>query len=340
MSLTPEPGPVSRKRGERRLSSACKGSDSFRTANPEFGASFTYFLSEVPKTAADQRREREKEQREAGEDASFPGYDLLREEAAENAPRVLLLVRNSDGDAVRWIEGPAREGLQRVSWDLRHAAPDPIDLSTPGFSPPWAGDPQGPLAAPGEYTVELMLLADGSMQSLADPQAFTVRAVPNLPGNTDFVAVAAFQVDAAELVRRASNAGAQIGETREKLRFMRAALIQTPGADPALFGRLEELGRALDGLQTRLFGDRIRGRLNEPGEPSIFNRIGGVYFNLTSTRQMPTPTQRESMELGRVAFEEFSDDLAALLDGDLAQFETDLEAAGAPWTPGRRGAVQ
>jgi len=316
-----------------------RGSDSFRTANPEFGASFTYFLSEVPKTAADQRREREQEQRDAGEDAPFPGYDLLREEAAENAPRVLLLVRNADGDPVRWIEGPAREGLQRVSWNLRYSPPDPIDLSTPGFSPPWAGASQGPLAAPGEYSVELMLLADGSMQSLAEPQAFTVKAVPNVPGNPDFVAVAAFQVEAAELVRRAGNASSQLGEIREKLRFMRAALVETPAADPTLFGRLDELSRAVDGLRTRLFGDRIRGQLNEPGEPSIFGRIG-VYYNIISTRQMPTATQRESMELGRAAFEQLSEDLAALVGGDLAQLEADLEAAGAPWTPGRRGAVQ
>lgn len=313
-----------------------RGSDSFRTANPDFGASFTYFLSEVPKTAAEQRRERESELREAGEDAPFPGYDLLREEAAENAPRVLLLVRDAGGDPVRWIEGPAHEGLQHVNWDLRHPAPDPIDLSTPAFRPPWAGAPRGPLAAPGEYSVELMLLANGAMQSLGEPQRFMVNAVPNVPGNPNFAAVVAFQRQAAALSRRAANAGRQIGETREKLRFMRAALIETPAADPALFARMDELGRALDGLQTRLFGDNIRGRLNEPGVPSIAGRIRRVYGNATSTRQMPTATQREDLHLGAQGLQSFEGDLATLLDDDLAQLEADLEVAGAPWTPGRR----
>jgi photosystem II stability/assembly factor-like uncharacterized protein len=312
------------------------GSDSFKTPNPDFGASFRYFLSEVPKTAAQARREREAGQRERGEDAVFPGYDLLREEAAENAPRTLLLVRNAAGAPIRWIEGPARAGLHEVSWDLRHPAPDPIDLSTPGFQPPWAGDPIGPLAAPGEYSVELMLLAGGSMQSLAPAQTFAVKPVPNLPGNPDFGAIAAFQAQVTELRRRTATVGAQMGAARNELRFMRAALVETPGADAALFGRVEAAGRALDTLGERLFGDRIRGGLNEPSEPSIAGRIGRVYGNTVSTRQMPTATQRESLHLGAQGLAAIEADVAALLNGEMVELQTDLAEAGAPYVPGRR----
>jgi hypothetical protein len=185
--------------------------------------------------------------------------------------------------------------------------------------------------------VELMLLANGTAQSLAPAQTFAVKPVANVPGNPDFGAVTAFQAEAAELARQTNNAGAQIGETREKLRFMRAALVETPAADPAMFGRLDALGRVLDDLQARLYGDRIRGRLNEPGPPSIAGRIGRVYGSVVSTRQLPTATQRESLALGRTELEVFLDDLATVLEDDLVQLEADLEAAGAPWTPGRRG---
>ena len=313
------------------------GSDSFKTPNPDFGVAFTYFLSEVPKTAAEQRRDREAAARETGDDAPFPGYDLLREEAAESSPRALLLVRDSSGSPVRWIEGPARAGVHRVNWDLRHPAPNPIDLSVPGFQPPWAGSPVGPLAAPGTYSVELMLVAGGEAQALAEPQMFEVRPVPNIPGQPDFNAIAAFQSEVAEARRQVAAAGAQIGEARNKLRFMRAALLETPDADASLFGRLDGLERSLTALQTRLFGDPIRGQLNEPGEPSIAGRIGRVYGNVTSTRFPATATQQQSYEIGLAAFETFRGDLDAVLDGDVAQLEADLEAAGAPYTPGRRG---
>jgi photosystem II stability/assembly factor-like uncharacterized protein len=313
------------------------GTDAFKTPNPPHGAWFTYYLSDVPKTATQERRDRERELRAEGADASFPGYDLLREEALEQSPRILVLVRDAAGAPVRWIEGPAAEGLHRVAWDLRYPAPDAIDLSVPGFVPPWAGDPVGPLAGPGAYTAELMMLANGRMQSLSAPQPFDVKPVENLPGNPDFGAVVAFQAEAAELMRRGAIAGEQLGEVREKIRYMQAALVETPAADPALFGRLEEVGRAVDALSTRLFGDRIRGRLNEPGVPSAFGRIRRVYGNVISVRQLPTATQRESLDLGADGLASIEADLRALIDTDVSALETDLEAAGAPYTPGRQG---
>jgi len=49
----------------------------------------------------------------------------------------------------------------------------------------------------------------------------------------------------------------------------------------------------------------------------------------------PTKTQRESYQ---IASEEFAGELAklrALIDVDLRSLERALDAAGAPWTPGR-----
>jgi len=47
-------------------------------------------------------------------------------------------------------------------------------------------------------------------------------------------------------------------------------------------------------------------------------------------------TARRSLELGRAGFAVLAEELRTLLEGDLARLEQDLEAAGAPWTPGRR----
>ncbi len=51
---------------------------------------------------------------------------------------------------------------------------------------------------------------------------------------------------------------------------------------------------------------------------------------------MPTATARRSLDLGREGFTVLSAELRALLEDDLVRLEEDLEAAGAPWTPGRR----
>ncbi len=311
------------------------GSTDYTASNPPFGATFTYYLGETPSTEREARRAAEKELRERGENVPFPGWDRLRREAVEGAPRVLLVVRDDQGQPVRWVEGPVKEGLHRVTWDLRLPPPDPVDLSTPGFVPPWAGSPQGPLVSPGRYSAELLLLSSAGVRTMGTAQAFDVKPVPTAPAGTDFEAVAAFQQEASALMRRVASAGEEIGQLRDRLRHMRAALVETPRADPALFARLDAFGATLEGLRTRLSGDLIRGQLNESSAPSIRGRVGRVTRHW-NTRQTPTATHRRNLEIARDDFGDLSRELSALIENDLSRLESDLEAAGAPWTPGRR----
>jgi photosystem II stability/assembly factor-like uncharacterized protein len=312
------------------------GSTAYVGENPPYGATFTYWLAETPQSAADRREESDEAIRARGDDVPFPGYDALRAEAIESGAKVLLMVSDASGEPVRWVEGPARAGLHRVTWDLRRPAPDPVDLSVPGFVPPWASDPQGPFAGPGSYTVEMVLVTSDGVRTLGEAQGFEVKPVPTAPAGTDFAAVVAFQESASELMRRIGGAGEEMGRVQNRLRHMRAALVETPRADPALFGRMDQLGRQLADVQLRLWGDNARGRLSESSVPSISGRVGRVIGGHWDTRQPPTETMRTNIELASADFEEVLRELVTLIEGDLVRLEEDLAAAGAPWTPGRR----
>ena len=313
-----------------------QGSTDYTAPNPPFGATFTYYLADAPETEREARHNMERQLRESGEDVPFPGYDQLRREALEGNPKVLLRVSDDRGQPVRWVEGPAKTGLHRISWDLRRPAPDPVEFPAGGFVPPWAGPSLGTLAAPGSYQVELFLLSRAGLQSLGTPQEFTVKPVPTAPADTDFDVVVAFQLEASELMRRVAGAGEELGNARERLRYMRAALVETPNADPELFTRMDELTAALAELQMQLNGDPARGQLREASVPSISNRVGRVIGGHWDTRQMPTATHRRNLEIASDDFAVLRGELTAFIETDLAQLESDLEAAGAPWTPGRR----
>jgi hypothetical protein len=247
----------------------------------------------------------------------------------------LLLVRDGNGDPVRWIEGAAGKGLHRISWDLRYPPSAPISLSEPEFVPPWAGGSQGPLAAPGKYTVELLLMHKGTFQELGTKQEFEVKPVPTAAEGTDFKAVAEFQQQTNELSRQVSILNREIGQAQDRFRYMRAALVKTPKADPELFSRLNELRVELSGLRSRLSGDRIRQQMNEATSPSISSRIGQVVYGHWNTRQTPTATHKRLLETAADDLEVFRRELTAFFN-DLAKYEAALEAAGAPWTPGRK----
>lgn len=312
-----------------------KGSDDFTTENPKHGALLTYYLKEAPTTSKEARQANEKTLRDKGSDIPFPGFDRLREEAIENGPKVLLVISDAAGRKIRWIEGPAKAGLHRVNWDLRGPSPDPVDLNPPGFRPPWAGSPIGPLAAPGRYTAELMVVSANGVHRVGATQSFNVKPVPTAPSGTDFAVVASFQQQTSELQRQVAAAEAKIRDVREQLRHMRAALLQAPRANPELFARMDSVAKAFAGLSLRLSGDPARQSLNESDTPSIGSRVGEVIGGHWETRQMPTATQRRDIEIAGGALATLTRDLDALIEGDLARLKTDLEAAGAPWTPGR-----
>lgn len=311
-----------------------QGSSSYRGENPPFGALFTYYLPENLTTSKAKRQQTEKELREQSEDVPFPGWETLQAEATEGSPQVLLLVKTESGEPVRWLKGKTKKGLHRVNWDLRWPAPNPIRLSKPAFQPPWAGDPIGPLVIPGQYSVELFIVQNGKMTAQGTPQTFTVKPVSNLSDEPDYEALADYQQATLKLRRGLSGASRQLSEARDRLRFLEAALRQTPGATAEHFAQWQELQEAVASLRRRLSGDPQRQSLNEARSPSINSRAYNA-TNQWSTRQAPTKTYQESVAIATREFGQFQEELQQLLE-KLAAYETSLKAAGAPYTPGRR----
>lgn len=312
------------------------GTDDFTAPNPPMGALITYHLREKPTTARERRQGAERALSDAAKDVPFPGFDQLRNEAIETSPQLRIRISDASGQPVRWIVAPADAGLHRVSWDLRGPPPDPVDLRSGGFRAPWESPPQGPLVAPGSYTAELFIISAAGSRRLGAAQRFEVKPVPNALPGTDYRAVAAFQKESSELMRRIYAVGAEVDRVRDRLRQLRAATEEAPRADPALLVRMDSLTRSLMALDLRLRGDPARQRLNESSVPSIQGLVGAVIGGHWETRQAPTGTQRRAIERATSEFAAVSRAIAQLIEGELAKIEADLEAAGAPWTPGRR----
>jgi photosystem II stability/assembly factor-like uncharacterized protein len=311
------------------------GSDAYAAPNPEFGATFTVLVPELPSTSGETREAAERELREQGRDVPFPGYETLRAEGDEAGPKVMVRVSDADGTPIRWVEVPARQGVQRVTWDLRHPAPDPISFATSSFRPPWVSEPAGPLAAPGAYSAQLVVISTEGAHEVGPSQSFQVKPVRTAPAGTDFQAVADFQYRTSELQRRIGIAASELGQASERIRYMRAALVKTPGADAGLHGELDALQARINAFRLRLQGDRVRQSLDQSTSPSISGRAG-VAAGSWGTRQEPTATQRENLELAEEDFGILQGELSRFLTEDVMRVEEALAEAGAPWTPGRR----
>ena len=75
----------------------------------------------------------------------------------------------------------AKKGIQRFHWNLRYTAQTPINLNTPSFYNPFAGNDEGTLVAPGTLYCRNECLKQWPIAIInIDPVSFEVKALNNV----------------------------------------------------------------------------------------------------------------------------------------------------------------
>jgi photosystem II stability/assembly factor-like uncharacterized protein len=311
--------------------------DAFYSAeNPPYGAVFTAYMKEKIKTKKEKRQEAEKDAAKKNETVPYPSHDALRAEAQEAKPEVYFVVYDESGAPIRRVNGSTDSGFQRVAWDLRYPASQVKEKSDDGEEDfPDAAD-QGPLVVSGSYSVRMFDKVDGVVTELGGPQSFKVGtegASGMSPANR--MDQEQFLRKVTRLYRAVSGALHTSEEVQSRLKQIREALRETPAVE-------KELGSVADGIEQRdreilraLRGDVEVARRSEPVASSIHDRVNSVLEGERFSLAKPTQSHVDSYG---IAAEEFRDQLAklhTLVEVDLDKLEKDMEAAGAPWTPGR-----
>jgi hypothetical protein len=316
---------------------AFQGGAFYTADNPPFGATFTYYLKEEIKTQKQTRHDAEKEAARKGGPPPYPPADRLRAEEEEEAPAILLTIADGSGHPVRTLTGPVAKGFHRVSWNLRRPAaslprPRPREVDEDLFFE----EPSGPLGVPGVYHISLAKRVGGVVTPLTGPREFTIVPDPaSAPDTSDRLALAEFQQQVARLERAVSGALEAANALSGRLEQVKRALDQTPSAKEAWKQEVRALERRNRDILRALRGDAILRARNENTPVSIVERVQEIVNDERLSLARPTTTQRESY---KIASREFSQELAklrTLIDVDLRQLEKDLDAVGAPWTPGR-----
>lgn len=312
---------------------ASQGHAYYTGENPAYGATIMVHVKEGLQTAKAKRLEQEKKQLEAEKPVEFPGWESLLAERREQDPKRYLIIRDPEGAVVRRLDFPTGKGLHRVNWDLRYPAISPIQLGGDSGDRSRRWRPTGPEVVPGEFTHEVVDVVDGNWTTVIPASKFTVQSAATIGLNEEErLQLLDFQKRAGELQRKVMAAGSVLQAASERLRYIEAAVIRTPDADPVLLSETRRMATELMAIEDTLYGDRIRPRYAEFGEPSILRMIR-VPRSIT---ELPTGTAEQSLTWARERFDGVAEKLNDIMENQIPALENKLDEAGAPWTPGRK----
>jgi photosystem II stability/assembly factor-like uncharacterized protein len=313
-----------------------QGESFFTAENPTFGATFTYYLKEELKTKKTRRQEAERAAARSGAQIVLPNAAALSAEEEEEAPAVVFTISDSSGKVVRRFTGPTTAGMQRVNWDLRYPAPSLPPPPNPEGEDPFNEGPAGPLVMPGTYKVTAAKRVNGAMTPIGREQEFQVVVEGQDRMNpADRIALVEFQTKVARLQRAVQGATQAANALTPRFVAIRRALIDTPSAPESLLNEASALEKRKNEILRALSGDSALRARNMNLPPSINERVGEVVGGQRMSTARPTQTQIDQYTAAAAEFEGTLNQLRQLIEVDLAKLEKQMEAAGAPWTPGR-----
>ncbi len=313
-----------------------QGSTVYVAKNPDFGAVFTYFIKDVPKTKKDIRKEKETELFKKGEPIPQPTEADLRAESLEIEPYLTFTVTDAAGSPVRIIRKSPSKGINRINWDLRYQSARPVEADK--FDP-MGSNGSGVLAMPGKYKVSLALTTNGETKLLAGPVEFNAVVLDNVTLPTkDRSALASFHNKVTELTRVMQGTENYTENLYKRATSILQALNSTPSASPDLVKKAREVQLQLDEILNVKFNRNTAkpsGEENPPAQAPLNARLGSLSWITWSTTGDPTQTQKDAYAILEAEFPPVYEEVKKIGSVDIPQLEKEIETLGGPVTPGR-----
>jgi photosystem II stability/assembly factor-like uncharacterized protein len=310
--------------------------DSYYSA-PNLGpyALFTYYMQSEIKTREERRRDREKEAAKTKQANPFPTYEDYLAEKSEDKPYLLFTIRNSSDEVVRKLVNKPKKGVNRIKWDLRYSAKNPVSFSKPPFYNPFAGKKKGPFVEPGRYSVEMSKSVNGQIVKLGTKQYFQVKSLDNnvLPVK-DPLELVTFKQEVSEFGRNVQNAQRTLSDVKNKLKHIRQGIKQIEIPHEDIYTDITSMESKIRDIKKRLNGDNVATRLDIDTSPSVASRLGWINYEQNNSRSEPTKTHRASLKVAKDEFVNIAAEISNLVNTDMNTLLNKMKDAGSPYVPG------
>jgi photosystem II stability/assembly factor-like uncharacterized protein len=313
-----------------------QGSSYFYAKNPDYGATFTYYLKELPKSNKEIRNEEEKELFKNGEQIPQPTWRELQLENKEVKAHLIFTISDKQGKVIDKIEKTPAKGINRITWNLQYPSPHPVNTKT--FDPLKKKNKGGKPVMPGTYTVELALWNNGVISMLCDPVKFQVVKLENTTFRLiDMNALDAFNVKITKLVIASEGAEQLTKELIQKIETYKQTLYAIANPPHGLLTKVNELADEIEGVDFLLNGVPAKASWEEvpPAQIPVLRRVDEIAYTRHNSSGEVTQTEQQNYAVVKDELPPLLDILQRIVENDIPDIETQLNALNAPWTPGR-----
>jgi photosystem II stability/assembly factor-like uncharacterized protein len=316
-----------------------QGSTYFKAPNPDFGATFTYFIKEVPKTAKTIRQEKEKALFEKGEPIPQPSISDLKTEDKEIKPYLIFTIKDERNNVVKRLYKAASKGINRITWNFTYESITSVTTTKYNPLPVAAGRRGGGgiQAMPGTYSVSMALYSKGETKELYAPVPFICKPLGLATfTTTDQKAKYAWIGEASDFSRKMYGTMSYTSELIDKINAVMQSIHQTPAAPADLMKEAERIDAELDNIMFIFNGPEAKASEEElpPMDMPLSGRLNEMTSASYGTSGDITTIAKEQLDILKT---EFPPVLARVKKAgeDLQNLNKQLDAAKAPWTPGR-----
>lgn len=313
-----------------------QGSTYFAAKNPPFGATFTFYLKDVPKTKKQLRQEKEKELFKNGQKIPQISWKELEDEDKEISPYLIFTIKDEKRNVVRKIFQSASKGIHRINWDLEYQSDNQVSIKDGKFNP--TSKTRGSfLVMPGKYTVSMQMVANEIVTDLNEPQEFNVVPLNNttLPA-PERAELVAFLSEVMDLSRVVYGTKSVVDNLMKQTTHMMQAAHQAD-APRKLYDDIAAVYKQLDQIRYLFEGDQAKASWEEvpPQKMPLLYRMSSIMRPHSNSTSAVTQVQKDGMTIMKEKFKPVYQQVKELNQKTIPELETQLENAKAALTPGR-----
>jgi photosystem II stability/assembly factor-like uncharacterized protein len=310
-----------------------QGSTYFFAKNPDYGATITYYLKDVPKTKKEIRHEKEKELFKKGELIPQPTWRELELEGKEEKPHLVFTITDKDGNLVNQIIKAPSKGINRLSWGLTYPSITPV--STDKFDPTKETRENRPVM-PGSYSVKMEMWMNGKAELLAGPVSFQVKKlnIATLPA-TDMKELEEYNGKFANMIATTEGAERLIVELTRKVEIIKQTLYNSANQPATLMNEARQLSAKLEEINFKMQGVPAKASWEEipPAQIPVSVRVSDIAWARYASTGAVTQTEKDGYAIVKTEFVPILEELAELATVKIPAMEKELDKLNAPWTP-------